>query len=221
MYNINMNTNILNILQTNEKLYNQKIKLINFNEKVVPQKDKILNAFNLIESEVKIVILGQDPYYVPGFANGLAFSVNKECKIPRSLQNIFKELKNEYQDFEYNSGDLAPWSKQGVLLLNTCLTTIEGSALAHKHVKWEEYTIKLIEDISKLGNIVFILLGNNAIKFSKYICKTSNNEILTTSHPSPLSANKGFIGSNIFKKANQILIQNNIEPINWNLSKGV
>lgn len=215
-----MNTKISNLLQKYDHIYQQKLALIDFNQKVVPSKDLILNTFNLIENDIKVVILGQDPYYVPGFANGLAFSVNKNCKIPRSLQNIFKELKSFDDSFNFENGDLSLWAKQGVLLLNTCLTTIEGKALAHKHVNWEEYTTLLISEISKFENVVFILLGNNAIKYQKYI-NSESNLVLTTSHPSPLSARRGFFGSNVFNKTNEYLKNVNKKTINWNLTKEV
>lgn len=212
-----MNIKIKNLLKKHDNLFQEKLKLIDFNEVVVPKKEQILAAFDKLQTNIKVVILGQDPYYVPNFANGLAFSVNKGVKIPRSLNNIFKELKNEYPDFKFVDGDLSSWAKQGVLLLNTSLTTSDV-ALAHKHVNWEEYTQKLIYDISKFQNIVFILLGNNAKKYEKFI-EVENNLILKSSHPSPLSANKGFFNSNIFLKTNQFLETKNIQIINWNLEE--
>ena len=184
---------------------------------IFPIKDNIFKAFKLTSfNNVKVVILGQDPYHEINQATGLAFSVPQTCKIPPSLVNIFKEIKNEYgRNNNKNGGDLTYLAKQGVFLLNTILTVELSKPLSHKNKGWEIFTDKIIEYLN-LDNSpkVFILLGNNAISKSNLITNP-NHLILKAPHPSPLSAYHGFFNSNIFKDCNNFLIKNNKEPINW------
>ena len=171
---------------------------------------------NLLDfNKIKVVIFGQDPYYQRNRANGLAFSVSKEMKIPASLKNIFKEIKFSLGIDNNCCGELSPWLK-GVLLLNTKLTTRVGKANSHSKIGWKHVTNYIIKVISKkLKNIVFILWGNNAKKLKKYIENKNNHYILETSHPSPLSVHKGFMGCNHFKLCNEYLEKHDIKKINW------
>ncbi len=184
-----------------------------------PPKELIFNAFNLCPlKEVKVVILGQDPYHGAGEANGLAFSVNDWIKIPPSLVNIFKELKTDLGTEIPMFGNLESWAKQGVLLLNTILTVEQNKAGSHQKKGWEIFTDSVIKKISdSTENAVFILWGNYAQKKIKLI----NNEkhlVLTSGHPSPLSANQGkWFGNHHFSKTNKYLISKNRSPINWQL----
>ena len=183
---------------------------------IFPPRDKIFNAYKFTPyKDIKIVILGQDPYYNPNQANGLAFSVSKEVKIPPSLVNIYKEIESEYKQVPNNDGDLEYLAKNGVFLLNTVLTVRSGMPNSHINIGWEKFTdntIKLIND--KETPVVFMLWGNNAIKKEKLITN-KNHLILKTTHPSPLSSYRGFLGCNHFKLANEFLINNNISPVNW------
>jgi len=169
--------------------------------------------------EVKVVILGQDPYHGQGQANGLSFSVNDGITIPPSLLNIFKELESDLNIPIPNSGNLQSWADQGVLLLNTVLTVEKDNANSHKDLGWEIFTKKTIEIVSsKLENIVFILWGKQAHLIEDVI-DTSKHYIITSVHPSPLSAHRGFFGSNPFSKTNKFLKSKGIKHINWILNK--
>ncbi len=184
-----------------------------------PPKEDIFKAFKLTPLDnLKVVIFGQDPYYNKNEANGLAFSVNDNIKLPPSLKNIFKEIYLEYNinDDLPSNGDLSYLAKQGVLLLNTILTVKEKSPLSHKNKMYEEFMKDLLLFLSNINKpIVFLLWGNNSLKLEKYILN-KNHLIIKTSHPSPLSANKkGWFNSNCFKNTNEFLINNNIEPISW------
>lgn len=201
------------------------VNIMNFLEKeslsktIFPPKDEIFTALeHLPYDKVKVVIIGQDPYHGENEAHGLAFSVKKGVKIPPSLRNIFKELKNEYEDFEIpNNGCLMPWVEEGVLLLNATLTVEKDKANSHKNIGWQNFTDKIIELINqKEEPVVFLLWGNFAI--SKRILITNPKHLILESvHPSPLSASRGFFGNGHFLKANQFLEKNGIKPINWNL----
>lgn len=194
------------VLKEKEKTYFKE--LLTFIEKeyqeqnIFPPKEQIFNALRQTPfDQVKIVLIGQDPYPTRGFANGLAFSVNKDIKLPKSLQNIFKELVNDLNLPYPSTGDLTPWANNGVLLLNTILTVREGLPLSHKNHGWEIFTLKIIEELNnKEKPIVFLLLGNNAKTLKKYITNV-NHYIIETSHPSPLGAYQGFFGSKIFSKS--------------------
>ena len=201
------------------------VDIMNFLEKeslsktIFPPKDEIFTALeNLPYDKVKVVIIGQDPYHGENEAHGLAFSVKKGVKIPPSLRNIFKELKNEYEDFEIpNNGCLMPWVEEGVLLLNATLTVEKDKANSHKNIGWQNFTDKIIELINeKEEPVVFLFWGNFAI--SKRILITNPKHLILESvHPSPLSASRGFFGNGHFVKVNEFLEKNSIKPINWNL----
>lgn len=168
--------------------------------------------------DVKVVILGQDPYHQFGQANGLAFSVNHGIRIPPSLRNIYKELFSDIEEFKIPThGDLHPWAEQGVLLLNTTLSVRENNAGSHQKKGWEELTDQIIKNISNLKTgVVFLLWGKFAQQKSALI-DPKKHFILTTTHPSPLSAHRGFLGSKHFSKANDLLIKMGKKPINWKL----
>ncbi len=185
-----------------------------------PPKDKIFEAFKLTTLDnLKVIIFGQDPYFNKGEANGLAFSVNENVKLPPSLKNIFKEINIEYNK-DINdipkSGDLSYLATQGVLLLNTYLTVKEKSPLSHKNKLYDYLMKDLLEFISSLDKpLVFLLWGNNSKKLKKYLTNPKHL-IIETTHPSPLGANKGgWFYSNQFIKCNEYLIEFGIDPINW------
>ena len=183
---------------------------------IYPPYDEIFNAFKLTPlNEVKVVILGQDPYHEKGQAHGLAFSTPAGRPKPRSLNNIFKEINAEYDYPIPESGCLESWANQGVFLLNTVLTVEEGNANSHSKCGWQIFTdnvIKLLDNQTQ--PIVFLLWGKQAEK-KKELIKNPNHLVLITSHPSPFSARRGFFGSNHFIKANEFLKQNNLKEINW------
>ncbi len=189
-------------------LYNKTI--------IYPAKENIFRAFKLTDyDDVKVVILGQDPYH-NGLADGLAFSSSGK-KIPSSLKNIFLELSNDLNIEMPISPNLSKWAKQGILLLNTSLTVEKGKANSHKKYKWNLLTNYVIKKISDKGNVVFILWGNDA-KEKISLINTENNLILTSAHPSPFSAYKyGFFGNNHFSKCNTYLYQKKMQEINWRL----
>lgn len=182
-------------------------------KKITPPLNQIFRVFNEIDfKDVKVVILGQDPYPTPGDANGLAFATNAK-KTPKSLVNIFKEIEIEYGVLPKNN-NLLNWLKQGVLLLNTSLSTIEGETFAHKEI-WQPFTDSVIRSLNDHPNrLVFILWGKYAQEKKKFIDQ-NKHLILETVHPSPLSAYRGFFNSNIFKKSNTFLKENNIKEIDW------
>ncbi len=200
--------------------YHKAIK----NSIVLPPPKMIFNAFNLVRfDDVKVVILGQDPYHniqnnIPQ-ANGLAFSVSPGITPPPSLQNIFKEIHRDLGIPIPNSGDLTPWAKQGVLLLNAILTVEYKKALSHNSFGWERFTNRVIEILSlKRDKLVFMLWGNYA-KNKKILIDTTKHFVLESPHPSPLA--KGFIGCGHFGKCNQILQENGIDIIDWDLHTGI
>ena len=187
---------------------------------VYPPQNEIFSAFKLTEFEqVKVVILGQDPYHGPNQAHGLAFSVKPSVKIPPSLLNMYKELKNEYPDFQIpNHGYLVPWAEQGVLLLNTVLTVEQGQAHSHANFGWETFTDHVIQALNEQReNLVFLLWGSHAQRKGQFIDRTKHC-VLTAVHPSPLSANRGFFGCGHFAKANDYLSSKNLSPIKWQLA---
>jgi len=197
-----------------ERLWSTLIK--EYKQKCYPKSELIFSALNNCNFyRIKVVIIGQDPYHAENQANGLAFSVTKNTKHPPSLINIFKELKNDLSIKYPENGDLTRWSKQGVLLLNSTLTVRENKPGSHQKIGWEYFTDEVIKIIAKeRKNIVFMLWGNYAKKKRKFI--TNEHLILTSGHPSPLSANKGlWFGNNHFSKANMYLKSNRISPIIW------
>lgn len=185
---------------------------------IYPPANKIMNATALTPLDnVKCVILGQDPYHQPNQAMGLAFSVNKNVAIPRSLQNIYIELRNEFGYTIPRHGDLSSWAKQGVLLLNSILTVENSKPASHSGHGWEIFTNKIISIVNQQDRpIVFMLWGNFA-KSKKVLLNNPKHLILETSHPSPYSANYGFLGCGHFKKCNEFLVANNVAPIDWEI----
>ena len=185
---------------------------------IYPPYDEIFNAFKLTPlSNVKVVILGQDPYHEPGQAHGLAFSTPNGRPIPRSLKNIFKEINDEYDYPIPESGCLEYWARQGVFLLNTVLTVEKGNANSHSKCGWQTFTDNVIEILNEQNQpIVFLLWGKQAEK-KKELITNHNHLVLVTSHPSPFSARRGFFGSNHFKLANEFLKENKKEEIDWKL----
>jgi uracil-DNA glycosylase len=183
---------------------------------ILPNSELVYNAFELTNFDsVKVIIIGQDPYHQKGVANGLSFSVNANDKLPKSLVNIFKELNSDLGIINTN-GDLRSWAKQGVFLLNTILTVEEGKALSHKNIGWEIFTKNIIEELSKDNKPkVFLLWGNQARKFEQLI-NNNHHLVITSAHPSPLSAYNGFFGSKPFSQINKFLAKNSISQINWN-----
>jgi uracil-DNA glycosylase len=182
---------------------------------IYPPLELVYSAFELTSFDnVKVIIIGQDPYHQSGVANGLSFSVNQKNKLPKSLNNIFKELKDDL-GINNTNGDLRSWSRQGVFLLNTILTVEDGKALSHKNIGWEVFTKAIIESLNKDSKPkVFLLWGNQAQKYSQLI-SNKNHLIIASAHPSPLSAYNGFFGSKPFSKINKFLIKNNLSEINW------
>ena len=185
---------------------------------IYPPKEEIFNAFNLCPIEnVKVVILGQDPYHEEGQAHGLAFSTPEGHPIPRSLKNIFKEIESEYGYPIPDSGCLESWAKQGVFLLNTVLTVEEGNANSHSKCGWQTFTDNVIKILNNQKQpIVFLLWGKQA-ELKKELITNPNHLVLISAHPSPFSARRGFFGSNHFKLANEFLKENNLEEINWKI----
>nr|WP_294999169.1 uracil-DNA glycosylase [uncultured Methanobrevibacter sp.] len=185
---------------------------------IYPPYENIFNAFKFTPlNEVKVVILGQDPYHEAGQAHGLAFSTPEGRPIPRSLKNIFKEINAEYDYPIPESGCLESWAKQGVFLLNTVLTVEDGNANSHSKCGWQTFTDNVIKILNQHSRpIVFMLWGKQAEK-KKELITNPNHLVLITSHPSPFSARRGFFGSNHFKMANDFLKNRNIKEIDWRL----
>lgn len=187
-------------------------------KKIYPDKYDIFNALHFTPyKDIKVVILGQDPYHGPGQAHGLSFSVNPSVKTPPSLLNIYKELNSDLGCYIPNNGYLKKWADQGVLLLNTSLTVRAGEANSHKNIGWQVFTDKIISLVNEKDDpVVFLLWGNNAIK-KKELITNKRHLILTSVHPSPLSASRGFFGSKPFSKINNFLISVNKDPIDWQI----
>ena len=186
---------------------------------VYPPQAEVFNAFKLTEFEqVKVVILGQDPYHGPNQAHGLAFSVKPGVAPPPSLVNMYKELASDISGFRIpNHGYLVRWAEQGVLLLNTVLTVEQGQAHSHANFGWETFTDRVIAALNEQReNVVFLLWGSHAQKKGQFIDRQKHC-VLTAPHPSPLSAHRGFLGCRHFSKANQYLQAHNIVQINWQL----
>jgi uracil-DNA glycosylase len=185
-------------------------------ETIYPQTDDLWTAFKLTPfNEVKVVVLGQDPYHGPGQAHGLSFSVKQGIKIPPSLRNMFKELASDIGCPVPESGTLTGWAEQGVLMLNTVLTVRDGQAHSHRKQGWEVFTDEVIRKLSNRDEpIVFVLWGRPAQEKKKLI-DTSRHAIIESVHPSPLSASRGFIGSRPYSKTNQILESWHETRIDW------
>ena len=186
---------------------------------IFPSENNVFNAFENVDiSEVKVVILGQDPYHGEGQAHGLAFSVLPNIKIPPSLANIYKELCTDIDDFVTpNHGFLQPWAKQGVLLLNTVLTVQQANAHSHAKLGWETFTDAVITELNEQNDhCVFILWGAHAQKKGRNI-NNGKHLVLAGPHPSPLSAYRGFFGSKPFSQTNTWLASKGLSPIDWRL----
>ncbi len=185
-------------------------------QKIYPPGSLIFNAFNLCPfNQTKVVIVGQDPYHGPDQAHGLCFSVKSGVKQPPSLQNIFKEIKEDIGKPIPTSGNLEHWSDQGVLLLNATLTVRAGQAGSHQNKGWEQFTDQVLRKLSdNRTNLVFMLWGAYAQKKGSYLDE-SKHLILRAPHPSPFSAHNGFFGCKHFSKTNQYLLNKGLETINW------
>lgn len=185
-------------------------------QKVYPPGSQIFNAFKMCPfDEVKVVILGQDPYHGPNQANGLAFSVSDEVRTPPSLINIFKEIKSDLGKDLPSTGNLERWAKQGVLLLNATLTVRAGQAGSHQKKGWEEFTDAVVQKVNaQKEHVVFMLWGAYAQKKGAFI-DTRKHLVLQSAHPSPFAADRGFFGNRHFSKANAYLKEHGKEPIDW------
>ena len=199
-----------NIVKFVNKVYKEKT--------IFPPKARILSALDITDyNDVKVVILGQDPYHGIGEANGLAFSVNDGVKRPPSLKNIYKELHDDLGVEIPNTGNLESWAKEGVLLLNSVLTVEKDKPASHKNIGWETFTDSIIKKLNERDKpIVFILWGNFA-KSKKELITNPKHLVLTSSHPSPFSVNYGFFGSKPFSKTNEFLRKNGIKEIDWTI----
>jgi uracil-DNA glycosylase len=186
--------------------------------KIYPPRGKIFSALKHCDiNDVKVVILGQDPYHEEGQAHGMCFSVLPGVDIPPSLKNIYKEIEAEYGFVPPNHGCLVSWSNQGVLLLNTTLTVREHQANSHSKFGWQKFTDRIIQEVNKQEKpVVFILWGGNA-RSKKAFIDSSKHLVLESAHPSPLSAWQGFFGNNHFKKTNEFLKLHGREEINWKI----
>lgn len=185
---------------------------------IFPERKNIFAALKYTPYEnVKVVILGQDPYHGLGEAHGMAFSVCPGIKTPPSLQNIYKELNDEMGCYIPNNGYLMKWSRQGVLLLNSVLTVKKDTPASHRGKGWETFTDKIIEEINKKQEPVVFMLWGNFARSKKGLITNPKHLILEAPHPSPFSARSGFFGCNHFIKANNFLKENNIEPIDWQI----
>tara|TARA_B000000475_G_C15982563_1_gene441635 strand:- start:897 stop:1586 length:690 start_codon:yes stop_codon:yes gene_type:complete len=200
------------------QLFKSLKSLMESGKNIYPETHNIFQSLNLCAPDkIRVVIIGQDPYHGKGQANGLAFSINSGLRIPPSLRNIFIELKSDLNISITNCGNLEAWAKQGVLLLNTCLTVEESKPGSHQNIGWEEFTDNIINKISLKGSIVFILWGAKAQEKEAAI-NIEKNLIIKSPHPSPFSARKGFFGSKPFSRTNDFLKKNSKKGINWNLN---
>ena len=211
------------LLQETKKDYflnlkNFLVEQKNQNKIIFPSKENIYKAFELAPKDIKVIVLGQDPYHGVNQAHGLSFSVMPGIRPPPSLKNIYKEIEQELKiDMDQNNGYLLPWLNQGVFLLNSILTVEKSLPGSHRNKGWETFTDFVIEQISKNyeGN-VYMLWGSYAKEKAKLINK-DKNLILTSAHPSPYSANNGFFGNNHFFEANKYLKEKGKQPINWKI----
>lgn len=185
---------------------------------IYPSMYDIFNALHYTPFEkVKVVILGQDPYHGANQAHGLSFSVQKGVKQPPSLVNIFNELKNDLGYEPPSHGNLVDWTKEGVLLLNTVLTVRAGEANSHRGHGWENFTDQIIKTLNEKNHPIVYMLWGAAAQSKQSLIDTSKHFIIKSPHPSPLSAYRGFFGSKPFSKTNEILRQNGLEEINWEI----
>lgn len=221
--NPQLNAEWLNLLREEfQKPYFYELKNFLEQEKklhtIYPPSKKIFNALDATPpGNTKVVIIGQDPYHGPNQANGLCFSVSEGVKHPPSLRNIFKELQKDLGLNYPNSGDLTPWAKQGVLLLNATLTVRHRTAGSHQNKGWEEFTDAIIQQLNEqYEGIVFLLWGNYAKRKAAQI-NPRKHHLLTAAHPSPFSAHNGFFGCKHFSKTNNLLKQMGKNPIDWQI----
>jgi uracil-DNA glycosylase len=185
---------------------------------IYPNANDIFNAFHFTPlGEVKIVILGQDPYHNVGQAHGLCFSVKPEVEIPPSLVNIYKELQDDIGCFIPNNGYLEKWARQGVLLLNTVLTVRAHQANSHQGMGWERFTDAVIQAVNAQDRPIVFLLWGRPAQLKKTMLNHPKHLILEAPHPSPLSSYRGFFGSKPFSRTNQFLAQHGLEPIDWQI----
>ncbi|MDF2538203.1 MAG: ung [Herbinix sp.] len=185
---------------------------------IYPKSEDIFNAFHFTPlKEVKVVILGQDPYHNEGQAHGLCFSVQPKVEIPPSLVNIYKELKEDLGCYIPNHGYLEKWARQGVLLLNSVLTVRAHQANSHQGKGWERFTDAVIQAVNAQDRPIVFLLWGRPAQMKKNMLSNSKHLILEAPHPSPLSAYRGFFGSKPFSKTNEFLIHNKIDPIDWQI----
>lgn len=211
-----------------QKSYFQQILQFVHNERlsgkvIYPPQNEVFSAFALTEfNEVKVVILGQNPYHGPNQAHGLAFSVKPPVAPPPSLLNMYKELAEDIEAFQIpQHGYLVDWAKQGVFMLNTVLTVEHSRANSHAQIGWETFTDKVISQLNEYReNLVFLLWGSHAQKKGQFIDR-NRHCVLTSPHPSPLSAYRGFFGCKHFSKTNEYLIKQGIVPINWQLPHAI
>jgi uracil-DNA glycosylase len=190
-----------------------------FNGKIIfPKKEDWFNALKISPENINVIILGQDPYHGDNQAHGFSFSVKENIKLPPSLKNIFKEIEQEFKiEMSKQNGNLTPWVNQGVMLLNTVLTVEKSKPRSHKGKGWEVFTDEIILELSKnYSKKVFLLWGNDAIEKS-HLIDDKKHLVLTSPHPSPFSAHKGFFGNNHFKLVNNYLIKNGKKAINWQI----
>ncbi|WP_308652589.1 uracil-DNA glycosylase [uncultured Anaerococcus sp.] len=205
-----------------EKEYFKKIEIFldrAYKDKnIYPPREEIFKALELSSYQnTKVVILGQDPYYNYGQAQGLSFSVNEGVKLPPSLRNIYKEMESDLDIKPANTGSLISWAKQGVLLLNASLTVEEKNPNSHKSIGWQIFTDKIISSLNERQEpLVFILWGNFA-RSKKSLITNKRHMIIESAHPSPLSARHGFFGSKPFSKTNEFLKKYNIKEIDWKI----
>jgi uracil-DNA glycosylase len=205
-----------------EKSYFQELEeklRCEYEEKIIyPMPSDIFSAFNLTSfDDLKVVIIGQDPYHGPNQAHGLCFSVQPQIKIPPSLANIYKEIESDTGVKMPSHGHLKSWAEQGILLLNAFLTVENGKPMAHKKLGWETFTDQVIDIINdKKENIVFILWGSSAHTKARNVDPTKHY-ILKSVHPSPLSSYRGYFGCKHFSLCNQFLISKKIKPIDWKI----
>ena len=185
------------------------------NKIIYPKKENIFRALKLTDyNDIKVVILGQDPYHGENEANGLCFSVNKDVKIPPSLRNIFKELKEDL-NIERDNTDLSDWAMQGILLLNSILTVEKDKPFSHKNLGWNYFTDNIINKINQKKESVIFVLWGNAAREKKKLITNKNHIIIESAHPSPLSYTRGFKNSKPFSKINKILKEKNKKEIKW------
>ena len=210
---------VLNDIFISEKFRDLIINVNNEYKKntCFPIKSQVFNALKLTPyKNVKVVIIGQDPYHGVGEAHGLSFSVLCE-KLPPSLKNIYKELYDDLGISPSKSGDLTCWAKEGVLLLNSILTVKKDTPLSHKDLGWQYFTDEIIKRLEKKDDVIVYILWGNFAKSKKELIVNKNHYIIESAHPSPFSARYGFFNSKPFSKTNDILIKHGLDPINWEI----